>query len=142
MAGTPRIYVDLLNTGGRANQVVLDTAGTLSDLERHGIVLREDLVLHLYSDDADESGQRDDLIVEGVVHFDEQNGRWLAIYDPAAFMHESDQGRGVDGSTLRERSSSESSSRRSHSVGGLRQFGLRVNAFSPSSASIPDVVSE
>jgi hypothetical protein len=65
MAGTPRIYVDLLNTGGHANQVVLDTAGTLSDLERHGIVLREDLVLHLYSDDADESGQRDDLIVEG-----------------------------------------------------------------------------
>ena len=90
MAGTPRIYVDPLNTGGRANQVVLDTAGTLSDLERHGIVLREDLVLHLYSDDADESGQRDDLTVEGVVHFDEQNGRWLAIYDPAAFIHESD----------------------------------------------------
>ena len=90
MDGTPRIYVDYLNTGGRANQVVLDTAGTLSDLERHAIVLREDLVLHLYSDDADESGQRDDLMVDGVAHFDEQTGQWVAIYDPTAFMHESD----------------------------------------------------
>ena len=86
-----------LNTGGRANQVVLDTAGTLSDLERHGIVLREDIVLRLYSDDADESGQRDDLIVEGVVHFDDQSGQRVAIYDPTAFRHESDlRGRGVD----------------------------------------------
>jgi len=90
MGGTPRIYVDFLKTGGRANQVVLDTAGTLSDLERHGIVLGEDLVLHLYNDDADESGQPDDLIVDGVAHFDEQSGQWVAIYDPTAFMHESD----------------------------------------------------
>ena len=90
MGRTPRIYVDFLNTRGRANQVVLDTAGTLSDLERYDIALREDLVLHLYSDDADESGQRDDLIVDGVVHFDEQSGQWVAIYDPTAFMHESD----------------------------------------------------
>jgi hypothetical protein len=56
MARTPRIYVDFLNTGGQANQVVLDRAGTLSDLERQGIVLRGGLVLHLSSDDADESG--------------------------------------------------------------------------------------
>lgn len=90
MGGTPRIYVDFLKTGGRANQVVLNTAGTLSDIKRHGIVLREDLVLHLCSDDADESGQRDDLIVDGVVHFDEQRRQWVAIYDPTGFMHESD----------------------------------------------------
>jgi hypothetical protein len=90
MARTPRIYVDFLNTGGQANQVVLDRAGMLSDLERQGIVLREGLVLHLSSDDADESGQRDDLVVDGVAHYDVRKKRWVATYDRAALMHEAD----------------------------------------------------
>ena len=90
MARTPRIYVDFLNTGGQANQVVLDRAGTLSDLNQHGIVLREGLVLHLYSDDADESGRPDDLVVDGVAHYDERNKRWVATYKRAAIKHESD----------------------------------------------------
>jgi hypothetical protein len=45
--------------------------GTTRDLKRYGITLREGLVLHLYMDDADDSGQPDNLIVDGVVHYDE-----------------------------------------------------------------------
>lgn len=62
----------------------------MEDLKRYGITLREGLVLHLYTDDADDSGQPDNLIVDGVVHYDETLKRWVATYDPAAFQHESD----------------------------------------------------
>jgi hypothetical protein len=90
MSTEARIYVDFLNSGGQANQVVLDRSGTMEDLKRYAITLREGLVLHLYMDDADDSDQPDNLIVDGVVHYDEQLKQWVATYDPAAFKHESD----------------------------------------------------
>jgi hypothetical protein len=90
MSNEPRIYVDFLNSGGQANQVVLDRSGTMEDLRRYGITLRDGLVLHLYMDDADDSDQPDNLIVDGVVHYDEERKRWVATYDPASFKHESE----------------------------------------------------
>jgi len=90
MSTERRIYVDLLNSGRQANQVVLDRSGTMEDLKRYGITLREGLILHLYMDDADDSGLPDSLIVDGVVHYDETRKQWVATYDPAAFKHESE----------------------------------------------------
>jgi len=90
MPETPRIYVDFLHSGGQEGQVVLDRSGTMLDLDQYGIVLREGLSLKLYMDDADDSGRPDNLIVDGVVHYDEEHKRWVAIYDPDAMKHESD----------------------------------------------------
>jgi hypothetical protein len=64
--------------------------GTMRDLEQYRIVLHEGLVLHLYSDDLDDLGQSDNLVVDAVAQYDEEHKRWVARYDPAALKHESD----------------------------------------------------
>lgn len=49
-------------------------------LEAYGVRLREGMVLHLYSDDLDDQGRRDDLIVDGVAHHDPSADRWMAVH--------------------------------------------------------------
>jgi hypothetical protein len=56
MAGEPRVQVDLMKPDAQ-RRVVLTTVGTRRDLERYGIELEEGLLLHLYTDDADEDGK-------------------------------------------------------------------------------------
>ena len=90
-----RIYADLMNTDGRKHpdglrRILLNTQGTKEDLERQGIELRENLKLLLYSDDADNDGRSDPLLVEGTAHFDTDHERWLAVIDWDSFRHESD----------------------------------------------------
>lgn len=62
-----KVYADFHNLDD-SNRVRLSCAGTLADLSRQRIELREGLVLTLYMDDADDRGQADELLVEGVVH--------------------------------------------------------------------------
>jgi hypothetical protein len=89
--GTPKIYADFQNLDDY-NRLRLTCAGTLQDLERHGIQLHEGLVLTFYTDDADDHDQPDELRVEGVVHYDEEGQRWVATVDWAAIRHASDEG--------------------------------------------------
>ena len=70
-----KVYADFQNIDD-ANRLRLTCAGTLQDLAHHGLQLCEGLVLTLYSDDADDQGQPDELRVEGVVHYDAD---WAAI---------------------------------------------------------------
>jgi hypothetical protein len=91
----PRVHVDFMNTDRRIHadglrRILLNTQGTKEDLERHGIELRENLKLLLYSDDADNEGRSDPLLVEGTVHFDSERDQWLAAIDWGALRHESD----------------------------------------------------
>lgn len=65
--------------------------GTLQDLERQGIQLQEGLLLTLYTDDADDQGQPDELRAEGVVHYDGGEQCWAATIDWAAIRHASDE---------------------------------------------------
>lgn len=90
MMGEPRVQVDLMKTDAQ-RRVVLTTVGTRRDLERYGIELEEGLLLHLYTDDADEDGNRDDIVFDGVVHYDQDESRWVATIDWGALRHESDQ---------------------------------------------------
>jgi hypothetical protein len=76
-----RIYFDPLN--GHF------TLGTFKDLEEEKITPVEGMILSFYSDDADESGKEDNLIFEGVIHFDKQSGRWSAVIDDKSYRHES-----------------------------------------------------
>ena len=48
------------------------------------------LILTFYSDDADHSGNKDDLVVKGVVHYDRRSERWVAEINWNEIKHESE----------------------------------------------------
>jgi hypothetical protein len=85
----PRIYADFQNLDDE-NRLRLTAAGTRLDLERQGIELREGLLLTLYTDDADDHGQPDELMADGVVHFNNEENCWVAAIDWHALRHASD----------------------------------------------------
>jgi hypothetical protein len=87
----PGLYADFQALDD-LNRLRLTCAGTLQDLESQGIQLQEGLVLTLYTDDADDQDQPDELRVEGVVHCDEDGQCWVATIDWAAIRHASDEG--------------------------------------------------
>jgi hypothetical protein len=68
-----RIYAEFQRLDDH-NRLKLTCAGTHRDLVQHGIELREGLVLTFYTDDADDQGRRDELLAEGVVHYDAAEG--------------------------------------------------------------------
>ena len=72
-----RVWVDL-NEWDHVERSVPLPRNSIEALKRQGIAVREGLVLHLYSDDLDDNGQRDDLIVDGVAHYDRERECWLA----------------------------------------------------------------
>jgi hypothetical protein len=86
----PRVYADFQNLDDE-NRLRLNCAGTLEDLKRHGIELREGLVLTLYSDDGDEQGNPDQLLAEGVVHYNDDEKCWVAAIDWRNVRHASDE---------------------------------------------------
>jgi hypothetical protein len=60
-------------------------------LRRQGIRLEQGLVLTLYSGDADDQGRPDELRVEGVVCFNEEEQCWVAAVDWSALRHASEE---------------------------------------------------
>jgi hypothetical protein len=86
----PRVYADFQNLDD-CNRVRLTCAGTREDLARQGLELHEGLLLTLYSDDADDAGQPDELRVEGRVHYHAEEKCWVAAVDWAALHHASDE---------------------------------------------------
>jgi hypothetical protein len=89
MAG-PRVYADLQNLDDE-NRLRLVCAGTRRDLERQQIQLREGLTLTLYTDDADDAGQPDELFADGIVQYNEQEKCWVAAIDWQVIRHRSEQ---------------------------------------------------
>jgi hypothetical protein len=87
---TPRVYADFQNLDDE-NRLRLTCAGTRRDLERQGIELREGMPLTLYSDDATDDGQPDELLAEGIVHYDREAACWVAAIDWRALRHASDK---------------------------------------------------
>ena len=72
------VYADFMKID-REGRLPLVTRGTFKDLEKHGIALTDGLRLVFYNEDEDDLGNRDDLVVEGIVHFDEVDERWIAV---------------------------------------------------------------
>ena len=85
----PRVYADFHNADPQG-RLRLNCAGTLEDLARRQIELREGLHLTLYADDLDDQGQLDELLVDGIVTFSAEERGWLAVIDWAAIRHASD----------------------------------------------------
>ncbi len=85
----PKVYADFHNADPQG-RLRLNCIGTLEDLAQQQVELREGLMLSLYSDDLDDKGQLDELLVDGVVSFSEEEHCWVAAIDWAAIRHASD----------------------------------------------------
>ncbi len=94
--GKPKIYADFHNADSQG-RLRLNCIGTSEDLARQGVELRDGLVLKLYSDDLNERGEPDELLVDGVVSFSDQEHCWVAAIDWSAIRHASDRPAGVKG---------------------------------------------
>jgi len=62
----------------------------MEDLAQQQVELHDGRVLTLYSDDLDDKGRLDELLVDGVVSFSEEEHCWVAAIDWAAIHHASD----------------------------------------------------
>ena len=67
----PKVYADFHNADARG-RVRLNCVGTVEDLARHQIVLRDGLLLSLYSEE---------LEVEGQVQYSTDENLWVAVID-------------------------------------------------------------
>jgi hypothetical protein len=86
----PRIYADFQNLDD-ANRLRLTCVGTLQDLESQGVELKDGLVLTLYTDDADDHGQPDEMLVEGLVQYNDIEKCWVAEINWRNLRHASDE---------------------------------------------------
>jgi hypothetical protein len=74
--GSPPVWVDFNRGGG--DIVLLDLPGTRSDLDRLGITLSVGLVLNMWDQDSNDTGERDDLIARGTVEWYPDKATWAA----------------------------------------------------------------
>ena len=88
----PRVYADFQNLDDE-NRLRLTCAGTRRDLERQALELSEGMALTLYSDDATDDGQADELLADGVVQFNQAENCWVAAIDWQAIRHASAEGK-------------------------------------------------
>ena len=88
----PLVYADFQNLAD-VNQLKLTCVGTRRDLARLDLELEEGLALTLYTDDGDDDGQRDDLLVDGVVRFHQGELCWTAEVDWKSLRHASEEKR-------------------------------------------------
>ena len=102
----PKVYADFHNADAHG-RLRLNCVGTIEDLARQGITLREGTPLTLYSDDLDASGQPDELRAEGVASFSEDEHCWVATINWSAIRHASEEHRAsADGTQYSPKSQS------------------------------------
>ena len=107
----PKVYADFHNADANG-RLRLNCVGTVEDLARQGITLREGMSLLFYSDDLDAKGQLDELLVEGVVSFSEEEHCWVAAIDWSAIHHASEgQTAPADGTQVRSEASASETGR-------------------------------
>ena len=71
-----RVFADFHNADAKG-RVRLNCAGTVADLERQGIVLQDGQSLSIYSEE---------LEVDGVIHYSEEEKLWTAVIDWSAIQ--------------------------------------------------------
>jgi len=91
-----QIYADFQNLDDES-RVRLNCRGTLNDMSRLGRQFADGLEVTLYTDDADEAGKPDDLLVDGVVRHSDAEGIWVADVDWGSIRHASDKRPSGDG---------------------------------------------
>jgi hypothetical protein len=87
----PKIYADY-NKYDEEYRLILTCFGTFRDLRALGITLSSGQEYTFYQDsDIDEFGNIDNLLVDGVVEFDQENNRWVATIGESTYRHESEE---------------------------------------------------
>lgn len=87
-----RVYADL-NGGWRVEEeyvVPLNSSATENDLQILGYRLMPGLVVDFWTDDGDDEGNLDPLLFQGVIQFDEDTQRWIAVADWNGFQNASE----------------------------------------------------
>jgi hypothetical protein len=84
------IYGDFHNLDDE-NRIRLTTLGSLSDIARLGIQLRDGLALTITADDADDDGNSDDLMADGVIRYNEKEKCWVAQIDWSKVQNRSER---------------------------------------------------
>ncbi len=77
MTETKFIYADFMKCDYE-NRLILTCLGTHKDLAEHKITLKDGRKLSFYNDDADDFGNEDNLVVQGIVEYDKTHERWVA----------------------------------------------------------------
>jgi hypothetical protein len=85
----PKVYADFQNADSHG-RLRLNCVGTVEDLSEQQVELSEGLLLTLYSDDVDDKGALDELLVEGVASYSKEEHCWVAAIDWDAICHASD----------------------------------------------------
>ena len=74
------IYADFMKMDDKA-RLLLTCFGTHKDLEEQEIILKDGLSLVFYNEDEDDNGDRDDLVVQGIVRRNTGKNIWVAEID-------------------------------------------------------------
>lgn len=85
----PRLYADFQNADV-SGRVRLNCVGTTEDLAKQHVQLQEGLTVTLYSDDTENDGTPDELIVDGIVSYSNDEQCWVATIDWSAISHGAD----------------------------------------------------
>ena len=88
----PRVYADL-NGGWKKEDkfiVPLNSRATDTDLHLLGHTLTPGLEVDFWTDDADDEDNLDPLLFEGVIQFDEDTQKWVAVADWNGFRNASE----------------------------------------------------
>jgi hypothetical protein len=85
----PRVYADFHNADLQG-RLRLNCVGTIEDLAKQNVELREGLELVLYSDDLDENGRLDELVANGVVSYSKEEHCWVASINWNKIRHASE----------------------------------------------------
>jgi len=88
MLWSPRIWVDFM-ARDQSGRVPLDFPATVADLNANSVDLFTGMRLVLYTDDATDAADPDDLVTIGNVEFDSATRRWWARYDWQDLVHAS-----------------------------------------------------
>ena len=87
MSSTPEIYADFQNADPQG-RVRFNCFGTVNDLSRQQVQLREGLDVVLYSPDADENDREMRLVIDGTVTYSQDEQCWVATIDWQKFRRE------------------------------------------------------
>ncbi len=74
------LFADFHNADSQG-RVRLNAVGTISDLAQQQVHLQSGLVVQLYTDDADEQGRPQRLVVDGTVEYSTAEQCWVAVID-------------------------------------------------------------
>jgi len=83
------LWVDFQNSSSEGVRLICK--GTLDEIEKKALVLSDGLELMIWQEDQDDDGTQNNLIVQATVKYDEIEKCWVAKYDDAKLIHESER---------------------------------------------------